>query len=143
MKKYILGIVILAASFSACSKGGDSSTTTTPPVVPPPVAETKITAALDIDKGDGSVYGALGASQVVNIAITNLPKAGVTVSSQTTRDLDGAVVSSTAEQSFTSTPIPITIDNLKSGELCTVTFTVTSKSDKTNTLSPKVKIARK
>lgn len=139
MKKYILALLIIVTSFSACSKGSD--TTTTPPVTPP-VAEAKITAALDIDKGDGSYYGALGSTQAISVAITNLPKAGVQVDVVTTKELDGAVVSSSSV-SGNSTPIPITVDNLMSGVQCVVTVTVTSKSDKTNTVSPKMKIVRK
>jgi hypothetical protein len=139
MKKYILGTVIVATLFSACSKGGE--TTTTPPVVPP-VTEAKITATLDIDKGDGSYYGALGSTQAINVAVTNLPKAGVQVDVVTTKELDGIVVSSSSV-SRNFTPIPVTVDNLTPGVQCVVTIKVTSKSDSTNTVSPKMKIVRK
>jgi hypothetical protein len=144
MKQFSFVIILGSLLLVACSKGGSTTSTTNNNTTTPttPAAETKIAVSFDVDKGDGSIFGALGATQVVNIAVTDLPKAGVQVEAVTKRDLDSVVVS-TASIAGMSSPIPVTIDNLKSGVVCTVSITVTSKSTASNAVTKSFKIARK
>ncbi len=141
MKKGLISFVFASVVLMACSKSGDTPTPT-PPTPPTPVAEANIVFTIDPDPGTG-IYASIGASQsmIINISST-IPTAGVTIDVKTTKDSDGATVSSSSVASTTAKNT-VSIDNLSSGVLCTTTITITSKSKSDNNASKSFKIARK
>ena len=138
MKKGLISFVFASVVLMACSKSGD----TPPPTPPTPVAEANIVFTIDPDPGTG-IYASIGASQSMTINISStIPTAGVTIDVKTTKDSDGATVSSSSVASSTAKNT-VSIDNLSSGVLCTTTITITSKSKSDNNASKSFKIARK
>jgi len=140
MKKIIFSIFITMVVLVGCSKGGD---TPSPTPTPTPTPEATIAYGIDIDPGSGNIYAALGASQTINITLSStVPSAGVTIDVKTTKDADGATISSSSVAATTAKNT-LSIDNLQSGVLCTTTITIASKSSASNTLTKSFKIARK
>jgi len=133
MKSYFF-YILLTCLIAGCGKSGGSST---------PVQEDPIAFTIDIDPGQTSIYAVLGSTQDAKINITSkLPVAGVTIDVLVKKDIDNSVLLSNSLQS-TLTPVIVTINNLISGSVYSVTFTITSKSTATNNASKTFKIARK
>ena len=97
------------------------------------------------------IYGALSASQAINVNVTSTPfaKDGVTIDLSVKKDSDNSVVSGSSVSSTTAGTNALTISNLTAGVLCTATVTVTAKTQDTKTcncyktFSKTFKIARK
>ena len=132
MKKTIIILSILAFG---CSKGDTVSPT-------PEITEQDIAFTVDIDPGS-NIYAAVAGNQnaIVNVTST-LPKDGVVIDLLVSSNADNAKVWSNSLSSVNKTNT-VLIDSLKSGVLCTVKFTVTSKTKSSNSLSKSFSIARK
>lgn len=148
MKYLKLVLLFVPIMFYSCSKGGDSATTTpTPTPTPVVVNEADITFKVEIPVNTEidytKVYGAIGASQAINVSVTSaLPKDGVTIDVKVTKDADNSSVF-TNNISSTAAANAINITSLAPGVLSTVTVVVTSKSKSTNTSTKTFKIASK
>ena len=142
-------ILLLAATFFlfACSKGGDSPAPVTPPVVVVPEVDIafKVEIPVGTDVDYTKIYGAIGATQAINVNITSaLPTDGVTIDVKVTKDAaDNAVIFTNNFTSKTAASNTITINSLSPGVLSTVTVVVTSKNKSTNTATKTFKIAGK
>ena len=142
-------ILLLAAPFVlfACSKGGDSPAPVTPPVVVVPEVDIafKVEIPVGTDVDYTKIYGAIGATQAINVNITSaLPTDGVTIDVKVTKDAaDNAVIFTNNFTSKTAASNTITINSLSPGVLSTVTVVVTSKNKSTNTATKTFKIAGK
>lgn len=132
MKKTIIFLCILALG---CSKG-DAVTPTSE------IPEQDIAFTIDIDPGT-NIFSAVAGNQntIVNITST-LPKDGVVIDLLVSSNADNAKVWTNSLSSVNKTNT-VLIDSLKSGVLCTVKFTVTSKTKSANSLSKSFSIARK
>ena len=132
MKKTIIFLCILALG---CSKG-DSVTPTSE------IPEQDIAFTIDIDPG-ANIFSPVAGNQnaIVNITST-LPKDGVVIDLLVSSNADNAKVWTNSLSSVNKTNT-VLIDSLKSGVLCTVKFTVTSKTKSSNSLSKSFSIARK
>jgi len=148
-----MGFTFIVAS---CSKGGGSTgggtTPTPPPVATVEVGDIAFKVEIDTKEVDyAGIYGALSASQAINVNVTSTPfaKDGVTIDLSVKKDADNSVVSGSSVSSTTAGTNALTISNLTAGVLCTATVTVTSKTLDTKTcncyktLSKTFKIARK
>ena len=142
-------ILLLAATFFlfACSKAGDSPAPVTPPVVVVPEVDIafKVEIPVGTDVDYTKIYGAIGATQAINVNITStLPTDGVTIDVKVTKDAaDNAVIFTNNFTSKTAASNTITINSLSPGVLSTVTVVVTSKNKSTNTATKTFKIAGK
>jgi hypothetical protein len=77
---YKIFILFLTIFFIGCSKGGDSPAPPKPPVdvVEPSLAATN-GVIVDIDPGPTNIYGAIGASQKIEVKFAAMPANGVTI----------------------------------------------------------------
>ena len=147
MRKYKILLVALPFLLMACSKGGDSPAPVTPPVVIVPEVDIafKVEIPVGTDVDYTKIYGAIGATQAINVNITSaLPTDGVTIDVKVTKDAaDNAVIFTNNFTSKTAASNTITINSLSPGVLSTVTVVVTSKNKSTNTATKTFKIAGK
>ena len=153
IKIILIGILFLSIS---CSKSGGTNgggtTPTPPPVTTVEVGDIAFKIEIDTKEVDyAAIYGALSASQAINVNVTSTPfaKDGVTVDLSVKKDSDNSVVSGSSVSSTSAGTNALTIANLTPGVLCTVTVTVTAKTQDTKTcncyktLTKTFKIARK
>ena len=125
-----LGLVLITNFSNCASKGSD---------IP---QEEKIAFSINPDPG-ATILAALGTTQNVSInVISALPSGGVIASISATQETDNAVVFNQTLNSTTAN-FSTTIQNLKSGIVCNVAITITSKSTATNSAIKTFKIAMK
>ncbi len=140
----IRNLLFLTLSFAlfACSKGGDAPTTPTPVVVTEPSLTAANAVLVDIDPGPNVVYAVIGTSQKLEVKLTAMPSAGVTIETKLTKMAD-ETVAFTNTLSSTSLNNSVIITGLVPGVLYNLSVVVTSKNTASNTKKIEFKIAAK
>lgn len=114
-----------------------------PKPTPPPVQEENLVISIDPDPGTTAVTKVLQNTYNVQLTIqSKMPPQGVSINVQYRKDADNAVLFSQTLET-TEPQRTITINNINTTDVGTVTITVTSKTKATNVASKSFKLARK
>lgn len=140
MRNFLFLILIL--SVVACSKGGDAPTPATPVVITEPSLTAPNAVLIDIDPGPNVIYAVVGTSQKIEVKLSAMPAAGVTIDTKLTKLQDNTIPFTNTVNS-TSLSNSVLITGLTPGAVYMLSVVVTSKNTASNSKTIEFKLAAK
>lgn len=134
--------LIFILNLAACSKSGDAPTPAPPVVVKEPNLSDANVVTVDIDPGPNVVYAVVGTSQKIDVKLTAIPAAGVTIDTKLTKLQDNTIpfTNSITTSNLTNSVI---VTGLTPGTVYMLTVVVTSKNTASNSKTIEFKMAAK